>query len=210
MVKARKRFGQHFLEAAWVAKLVDALGATPEDAFVEIGPGRGAITAPLAARVSRLLGIEVDRDLAAALAERQIAGLTVLQADVLEVDLSAAIGDWLGAPLGPAYRVRVVGNLPYNISSPILFRLLDVDTRQQHGQATRCVQRLGISAIETDAALFQRRDDAIEESLRQSGQRLDRKFFGAQFDQQGFLFTHIHGTLVLFPSPCGRRCPKGG
>lgn len=126
MVKARKRFGQHFLEAAWVAKLVDALGATPEDAFVEIGPGRGAITAPLAARVSRLLGIEVDRDLAAALAERQIAGLTVLQADVLEVDLSAAIGDWLGAPLGPACRVRVVGNLPYNISSPILFRLFDV------------------------------------------------------------------------------------
>lgn len=126
MVTARKRFGQHFLEPAWVAKLVEAVDARPGEAFVEIGPGRGAITLPLAGRVSRLLGIEVDRDLAAALSARQIPGVTVLQADVLKVDLARVIGEWLGAPLGPDHAVRVVGNLPYNISSPILFRLLEL------------------------------------------------------------------------------------
>jgi len=126
VARARRRFGQHFLEPAWVAKLVEAVGAGPGDTFVEIGPGRGAITVPLAARVSRLLAIEVDRDLAAALEASHIPRLTVLRADILEVDLAAAIGGWLDAPLGPAHRVRVVGNLPYNISSPILFRLLDL------------------------------------------------------------------------------------
>jgi 16S rRNA (adenine1518-N6/adenine1519-N6)-dimethyltransferase len=123
-VRARKRFGQHFLEAPWVAKLVDALRAGPDDLFVEIGPGRGAITRPLAARVSRLLAIEVDRDLARALAAEAIPNLTVVERDVLDVDLAGVIGDWLGEVPGPARPVRIVGNLPYNISSPILFRIL--------------------------------------------------------------------------------------
>ena len=142
MVKARRRFGQHFLEPAWVTKLVNALGAGPEDTFVEIGPGRGAITVPLAGRVARLLAIEVDRDLAAALEGRAISGLTVLQADVLNLDLAAAIGGWQGAPLGADHAVRVVGNLPYNISSPILFRLLDL-ANTTHGlvDATLMLQR---------------------------------------------------------------------
>jgi 16S rRNA (adenine1518-N6/adenine1519-N6)-dimethyltransferase len=124
MVTARKRFGQHFLEAPWVTKLVDALRARPDDVFVEIGPGRGAITRPLASRVSRLLGIEVDRDLAAALEAEQIPTLTVVERDVLSVDMGSVIGEWLGEPPGPASPVRIVGNLPYNISSPILFRIL--------------------------------------------------------------------------------------
>lgn len=124
MVKARKRFGQHFLEPAWVGKLVAALGARPDDRFVEIGPGRGAITRPLAAQVSHLLAVEVDRDLAAGLRAEALPSLTVIEGDILETDLSACIEAWQGAPLGPAHPVRVVGNLPYNISSPILFRLL--------------------------------------------------------------------------------------
>jgi len=124
VVRARKRFGQHFLEPAWVTKLVNAIGARPEDAFVEIGPGRGAITRPLSARVTRLLAIEVDRDLAAALVAEALPAVTVLEADVLDVDLAAAIARWQGAPLDPASPVRIVGNLPYNISSPILFKLL--------------------------------------------------------------------------------------
>ena len=61
MIHARKRFGQHFLEAAWVQKLVAASGVGPEDSVLEIGPGRGAITRPLAARARRLLAVEVDR-----------------------------------------------------------------------------------------------------------------------------------------------------
>ncbi len=124
MARARKRFGQHFLEAPWVAKLVDALHAGPDDRFVEIGPGRGAITTPLASRVSRLLAIEVDRDLARALTAEAIPNLTVVERDVLDVDLAGVIAEWLGEAPGPAHPVRIVGNLPYNISSPILFRIL--------------------------------------------------------------------------------------
>ena len=126
MVKARKRFGQHFLEPAWVAKLVAAIGPEPDDPFVEIGPGKGAITLPLLQRSGRVLAIEVDRDLAAALRSSEHPGLTVVQADVLDTDLASLVQQWQGAPLGPSNQVRVVGNLPYNISSPILFMLLKV------------------------------------------------------------------------------------
>jgi 16S rRNA (adenine1518-N6/adenine1519-N6)-dimethyltransferase len=120
--RPRKRFGQHFLEPAWVAKLVDAIDPSTDDAFIEIGPGRGAITGPLATRATRVVAVEVDRDLAAELVRRQIPNLTVVVADVLEVDLGELATRLLGA--SPDRPVRVVGNLPYNISSPILFRLL--------------------------------------------------------------------------------------
>jgi 16S rRNA (adenine1518-N6/adenine1519-N6)-dimethyltransferase len=126
VVKARKRFGQHFLEPAWVAKLVAAIEPEPDDSFVEIGPGKGAITLPLLQRSGRVLAIEVDRDLVAALRSSERPGLTVVQADVLDTDLPSLVQQWQGAPLGPSHQVRVVGNLPYNISSPILFMLLRV------------------------------------------------------------------------------------
>jgi len=126
VVKARKRFGQHFLEPAWVAKLVAAIEPEPDDPFVEIGPGKGAITLPLLQHSGRVLAIEVDRDLAAALRSSERPGLTVVQADVLDTDLASLVQQWQGAPLGPSNQVRVVGNLPYNISSPILFMLLKV------------------------------------------------------------------------------------
>jgi 16S rRNA (adenine1518-N6/adenine1519-N6)-dimethyltransferase len=123
MVRARKRFGQHFLEPAWVVKVVDAVAPRPTDRMLEIGPGRAALTEPLAARVERLVAVEVDRHLAARLTARQIPNLTVVTSDVLDVDLGALAERELHA--GPDSKVRVVGNLPYNISSPILFRLLD-------------------------------------------------------------------------------------
>jgi 16S rRNA (adenine1518-N6/adenine1519-N6)-dimethyltransferase len=128
VVKARKRFGQHFLEPAWVTKLVQAIAPQPGEAFVEIGPGRGAITWPLVERSGRVLAIEVDRDLAATLRARQAPGLTVVEGDVLQSDLPALVEAWQQAPLDSGHPVRVVGNLPYNISSPILFRLLQVAT----------------------------------------------------------------------------------
>jgi 16S rRNA (adenine1518-N6/adenine1519-N6)-dimethyltransferase len=124
VVRARRRFAQHYLEPAWVAKVVTVLEARPTDSFLEIGPGRGALTRPLASRVARLLAVEVDRDLAAALSAEALPGMTVLVGDVLKVDLARAIHDWLGAPCGPGNAVRIAGNLPYNISSPVLFRLL--------------------------------------------------------------------------------------
>ncbi len=106
-----------------MAKLVDAIAPAATDRFLEIGPGRGAITEPLSARAEQLVAVEVDRDLAAALVTRQLANVKVITADVLEVDLGELVQRDLGA--SPDRQVRVVGNLPYNISSPILFRLLN-------------------------------------------------------------------------------------
>jgi len=113
---ARKRFGQHFLtDAATIDGIVDAIDPKPGERLVEIGPGLGALTLPLLARCERLTVIELDRDLAARLRKRE--GLAVVESDVLKVDFDALARD-AGRPL------RVVGNLPYNISSPILFHLL--------------------------------------------------------------------------------------
>lgn len=116
--RPRKRFGQHFLEPAWVTKLVDAVDGQPGDTFVEIGPGRGALTRALAPRVGRLVGVEIDRDLSAHLAATSPPHVTILTADFLKVDLASLIP----ASEGP---VRVMGNLPYNVGAPILFRLFD-------------------------------------------------------------------------------------
>lgn len=111
----RKRFGQHFLHDPGVLnRIVDAIAPARDDHMVEIGPGRGALTRPLLARVDRLDAIELDRDLAARLeAELGDSGLRVHQGDALRFDFSA-----LGTDL------RLVGNLPYNISTPLLFHLL--------------------------------------------------------------------------------------
>ena len=116
-IRARKRFGQHFLEPAWVARLVDSLSPSPDDVFLEIGPGRGALTVPLAGRVRRIVAVEIDRDLAAMLQEQRWPNVRIEQADFLDVDLQELLRD-------ERQPVRVVGNLPYNVSSPILFKLL--------------------------------------------------------------------------------------
>ena len=116
--QARKRFGQHFLtDKAVIAEIVDAIDPQPGQAMVEIGPGLAAMTQPLVERLGHLQVIELDRDLAVRL--RQHKQLTVHEADVLKVDITALTGG-LGAQT-----LRVVGNLPYNISTPILFHLLD-------------------------------------------------------------------------------------
>ena len=127
--RPRRRFAQHFLESAWVRKLVDAAAIGPGDSVLEIGPGRGAITRPLAERARRLLAIEVDRNLAADLEAAAVPNVRVVTSDVLSVDLVPVITEWLGTPPGPSNPIRIVGNLPYNISSPILFALLDLAAR---------------------------------------------------------------------------------
>jgi 16S rRNA (adenine1518-N6/adenine1519-N6)-dimethyltransferase len=155
---ARKRFGQHFLsDASIIDAIVREIAPQPGDPMVEIGPGLAALTQPLVERLGRLTVIELDRDLAVRLREHP--QLSVIESDVLKVDFRALAerictsasetdiaagppqGD--GSPQGgqrPAQRrsvgamIRVVGNLPYNISTPILFHLLDqVDVVQdQH------------------------------------------------------------------------------
>lgn len=113
---ARKRFGQHFLtDRVAIDAIVDAIRPDPGDAMVEIGPGLGAMTFPLLEYVKPLTVIELDRDLAARL--RQNPALHVIETDVLAVDFPA-LAEAAHRPL------RVVGNLPYNISTPILFHLL--------------------------------------------------------------------------------------
>ncbi len=114
--RPRKRFGQHFLhDAGIIGRLVSAIRPSADDNLIEIGPGEGVLTGPLLETGARVTAIELDRDLAAALPERLgfPERLEVIQADVLEVDLAAVGGE----------RMRVVGNLPYNISTPIMFHL---------------------------------------------------------------------------------------
>ena len=117
---ARKRFGQNFLvDAHYVAKIVDAIDPRPGDNLVEIGPGLAALTGRLIKRAGAIHAIEIDRDLAARLAaDYPPEKLALHVADALEFDY---------ASLGP--RLRIVGNLPYNISSPLLFRLAEYDTQ---------------------------------------------------------------------------------
>jgi 16S rRNA (adenine1518-N6/adenine1519-N6)-dimethyltransferase len=139
---SRKRFGQNFLEPAWVDKVIRAIDPKPDDWFVEIGPGRGALTLPLAARARSVVAFEIDRDLAAQLATTAPRNVTVVVGDFLET-----LADPESLFPHPASRVpnpeslfpnpesrvpnpfRVAGNLPYNVGSPILFRLVELFAR---------------------------------------------------------------------------------
>ena len=115
---ARKRFGQHFLtDSAIIEGIVDAIHPQAGDPMVEIGPGLAALTQPLVERLGKLNVIELDRDLAVRLREHP--QLNVIESDVLRVDFTQ-LATTLNVP-----KLRVVGNLPYNISSPILFHLLE-------------------------------------------------------------------------------------
>jgi 16S rRNA (adenine1518-N6/adenine1519-N6)-dimethyltransferase len=117
--RARKRFGQHFLEPAWITKVIGVVSPTPSDHIVEIGPGRGALTRPLAARAQSLVAVELDRDLVSALDTDAPPNVRVVQGDFLNVDLQTLLA-------GKKLPCRVVANLPYNVASPILFRLLEM------------------------------------------------------------------------------------
>ncbi|MDO5505546.1 MAG: 16S rRNA (adenine(1518)-N(6)/adenine(1519)-N(6))-dimethyltransferase RsmA [Pseudoxanthomonas suwonensis] len=120
--RAKKQYGQHFLhERAFIDRIVQAVDLAPGEGLVEIGPGQGAITFPLLRRFGALTAIEYDRDLVAPLgaAAREHGALSIVPGDVLDVDFSALAADT------PAGRICLVGNLPYNLSSPILFHALD-------------------------------------------------------------------------------------
>lgn len=120
----RKRFGQHFLaDRACIDAIVQAIAPRFDDNLVEIGPGTGVLTAPLVAQTGHLTVIEIDRDLGPRLAAQYGDALTLVQQDVLQVDFS-----------GFGQNLRIVGNLPYNISSPLLLHLIAVAdrVRDQH------------------------------------------------------------------------------
>ncbi len=114
----RKRFGQHFLaDRSIIEDIVQAINPLPGQVMVEIGPGLAALTQPLVERLGRLIVIELDRDLALRL--RSHSQLEVIESDVLKVNFAHV------AQTQEATKLRVVGNLPYNISTPILFHLLE-------------------------------------------------------------------------------------
>lgn len=117
--RARKRFGQNFLHSeSVIRRIIGSIAPARDDRIVEIGPGMGALTAPMLARLDRLDVIELDRDLVAELPER-LGGpdnLVIHQADALDFDFRALADD---------HQLRIIGNLPYNISTPLLFHLLD-------------------------------------------------------------------------------------
>jgi 16S rRNA (adenine1518-N6/adenine1519-N6)-dimethyltransferase len=117
MIRARKRFGQHFLEPVWVEKVIKAIDPRPDQDFIEIGPGPGALTRPLTQRAKSVTAFEIDRDLAAALVDEAIPNLTIVAGDFLRStsDFELLTSD-----------VRVAGNLPYNVASPIMFKLAEL------------------------------------------------------------------------------------
>lgn len=117
-----------------MARLVNAVEPQPDDTFLEIGPGRGALTKVLAPRVARVIAVEIDRDLAAALPGHAPPNVEVIAGDFLDVDLQGLLRERRPA--------RVIGNLPYNISSPILFKVLDAaDEGRRLSDATLMLQK---------------------------------------------------------------------
>jgi 16S rRNA (adenine1518-N6/adenine1519-N6)-dimethyltransferase len=149
--RSRKRFGQHFLtDPGVIDGILHAVHATKDDVVVEIGPGQGAITAALAADAGQLHAVELDRDLVKRLRRQydSVETVTIHEADALSFDFST-LGD----------RLRIVGNLPYNISTPLLFHLLkfrdriidmhfmlqkEVVDRMAAGPGSKAYGRLGI------------------------------------------------------------------
>jgi len=109
------RFGQHFLEPAWVEKVIRAIDPRSDQTFVEIGPGHGALTRPLAARARAVTAFEIDRDLVGELRRTMPPNVTIVEGDFLRFGVRDA-----------GNHVRVAGNLPYNVASPMLFRLVEL------------------------------------------------------------------------------------
>ena len=134
MAVTRKRFGQHFLEPVWADKVTDAIAPSGDDVFLEIGPGAGVLTLRLAPKVARLVAIEIDRDLIAALTPKLPPNASIVTGDVLDIDIGGVLPD-------ASTRIRIAGNLPYNISSPILFRLLELQATRPVKDATLMLQR---------------------------------------------------------------------
>jgi len=145
--RARKRFGQNFLvQPNIINAIVQAVNPTAGDTVIEIGPGLGALTLPLLAAAGQLHVIEIDRDLAAKLRQRNAAGLHVHEMDVLQTDITQLTG--------ANTQLRVVGNLPYNISTPLLLKLaashaalLDLHVMLQKEVVDRMTARSGTRAF---------------------------------------------------------------
>jgi 16S rRNA (adenine1518-N6/adenine1519-N6)-dimethyltransferase len=188
--RPRQRFGQHFLTVPWARKVVTAIAAAPGDVFLEIGPGTGALTLPLAESGAPILAIDIDRDLVAALVTRVPPNVTLIAADVLQTNVMALLRGMAPQrpPASPAVpeprrRYRVVGNLPYNVATPIIFRLIEL---HRHDAGL------------TDATVMVQREVA-DRMLAQPG----RKAYGALS-----IFSQLHARVTrLLDLPPGAFVP---
>ena len=194
----RKRFGQHFLRDPGVlAQLTDRLALRQDDQVLEIGPGRGALTRHIYGVVRGCAAIEIDRDLAAAL-HSEFPGMEIINADVLAYDFGK---------LRNAHPWRVVGNLPYNISSPLLFKLMDLANDFEDAPFIQ------------DMHFMLQREMAARLAAKPGGKHWGRLAVAAQFRctvealfdvaPQSFAPPpKVFSTLVrLLPHPQGRRAP---
>jgi 16S rRNA (adenine1518-N6/adenine1519-N6)-dimethyltransferase len=121
MHRARKRFGQNFLQDQGIIySIISLINPSPQMHVIEIGPGLGALTRPLLANLDQLDLLEIDRDLVAYWQQENLNGLTIIEGDALKFDF----GSWAKNRDGKTSLCKVVGNLPYNISSPLLFHLV--------------------------------------------------------------------------------------
>jgi 16S rRNA (adenine1518-N6/adenine1519-N6)-dimethyltransferase len=201
--RARKRFGQHFLERAWVAKLVRAIAAAETDKILEIGPGAGALTLPLAAAVHWIVAVEIDHDLTAALRSTAPPNVSVIEGDFLDLTADRllevlsdtpqrsvrAVSDTprrsvRGVSEGCLRQWRVVGNLPYNVASPILFKLVEL-------------HRLGVALV--DATLMLQREVA-DRLLAEPGSRV--------YGIPSVLIRHAADVERVFDLPPGAFRPR--
>ena len=143
--KARKRFGQNFLhDEHWIGRIIATINPQAGDTIVEIGPGQAALTRHIIDAIGHETAVEIDRDLAAWLQETFADRLTLIEADALKLDWQS---------VHPDKRLRVIGNLPYNISSPLLFHLMSVADRviDQHFMLQKeVVERLGAGPSSAD------------------------------------------------------------
>jgi 16S rRNA (adenine1518-N6/adenine1519-N6)-dimethyltransferase len=166
VLRAKKRLGQHFLQPVWADRVVQAIDPRSTDRFLEIGPGPGALTERLAPRVAHLTAVELDREMVAALRPKVPANVSLVERDFLDYDLT------LTGSHG-SHELRVAGNLPYNVSSPILFRLLRA---RREGialsDATLMVQREVADRIEGQPGTKDYGTLAIFVQLRASVRRL--------------------------------------
>jgi 16S rRNA (adenine1518-N6/adenine1519-N6)-dimethyltransferase len=124
-LRAKKRFGQHFLEPAWADKVVDAIAPQSDETILEIGPGPGILTTRLARRAARVVAFEIDRDMTARLQTLDLPRVTIAEGDFLDVT-AQTVREALQAAGYDDGPLRVAGNLPYNVASPILFKLVDL------------------------------------------------------------------------------------
>ncbi len=190
-MRAKKRYGQHFLEAAWADKLIAAIAPQPGDRFLEIGAGPGALTLRLAPRVAHLTAVEVDPAMVETLRPKLPPNVTLVEGDFLDVDVASL-------DAGP---LRVAGNLPYNVSSPILFRLLD-------WAASGIRQKGAASFSGKEAAPFLM--DATLMVQREVAERIEATPGGGDYGPLGIL-TQLHADVrrvLTLPPGAFRPAPR--